>query len=355
MSSVFDLFDTLNDEKFSGEVEVTASQGHAIILMKDGKFVWAHRTLDRAFERFQKVSWLQMPSSAEIGNTKTWRDFVIALLEANPDNYNRLIRLLKMDRFEVFYRLFFWSNLEMIQRSVDVESLLSPPQLSFYSIREFDPLVAEARKRVTDWPEMKTRMGSSRRIFMSQVEPSSLKVEFETSDEPSPSINMNTDLPQVPFTSEEIEVLRHCDGRNTVQDLVRTLPDGEFLIVKRLLDLWKKGAVRPKDDEESVVSIHARSNDIGPRDLIACGSLAFLVSLFFYLMAQLFPPTPPSAVHPEISQALTIYRRTEGHYPANLSEIPRRIYFYRTSLKNFDYFLNDPTHFEVKVHSSSGK
>jgi hypothetical protein len=351
VSSVFDLFERLRRESFSGEVEVTSSQGHAIILLKEGKFVWAHRTIDRAFERFQKVSWLQMPSAAQVASGRSWGDFVVALLEANPDSYNRIVRLLKMDRLEVFFRIFFWSNLEMIQRTVDVHTLLVPPELSFYSVREFEPLLIEARKRVADWPDMKIRMGSSRRIFMSQVEPSSLKIDYDAAvDEPSiaPASPDNGQLPQVPFSSEEIEMLRHCDGRNTVQDLVRTLPEGEFLIVRRLLDLWRKGAVRPKDDEESVVSIHARADDISPRDIIGASAVAFLVSLGFLLAGHIFIAPPPAAVPHEIQQALVIYRRTEGHYPATLTEIPSRVFLTRNTLKKFDYTLADPMHFDVK-------
>jgi hypothetical protein len=348
MSSLQDLFEKLRRDSFSGEVDITSSQGHATILLHQGKFVWAHRTLDRAYERLQKVSWLQMPEPP----FRNWPEFVIALLEVNPDNYARAVRLFQMDRLELFFRIFFWTNLEMKAKSFDTAPLLAPSELGFYTPRDFEPLLLEARKRVEEWPSMKQKMGSSRRIFMSQIEPSALQVDYST-ESPGSISQSGGGLSQTPFTPEEIELLKHCDGRNTVQDLVRTLPEGEFLIVRRLLELWQKGAVRPKDDEDSVVSVHARTGEITARDILASLWVAFVFGVAFFSISRLIGiEPPPRGIPQEIPQALNAFRKMEGHFPLTLSELPSKLFLSKDRLRSYDYSLSDPTHYEIKVRSA---
>ncbi|MDB5037816.1 MAG: hypothetical protein JWQ35_1344 [Bacteriovoracaceae bacterium] len=356
MKTVFELFDGLEKEGFSGEVDVTASQGHATVYIKEGRFVWAHRPLDRAIERFQKISWMKMPDSEALLNARSWHSFVGLLLAENQEQYGRVVSLLKVDRLEVFFRIFFWTNLEIIPRGGDLAPL-DATELGFYSVRKFDRLLTEAKKRVEEWPKMKTRMGSSRRIFISQVETSSLQVNFdlveESFDQIADGVSPKIVLPHVPFSSEEVEILKICDGRNTVQDLIRILPDGEFLIVRRLLELWRKGAIRPKDDEESLVSIHTRSGDIGGRDIFASIWMIILISLCFFTFSELSRPDAPSNMPQEITQAVEIYRKLEGHYPLTLSDLPKNLINPKRAGQDFEYSLSDPLRYEIKAKTRS--
>ncbi len=348
MNSPFEFFKSIEDNKWTGEVEVTSSQGHATLLIKEGKFLWAHRPLDRAVERLSKISWIQIPDENALQLARTWEALVGQLLAANQDQYGRLVEFLKTDRLEIFFRVFFWTNVEFIPRSFDGIAL-NITALGFYTLRPFGPLLAEAQKRVEDWPVMKQKMGSSKRIFISLVDPTILKEKNEKEiKEAERTSNV--------FSFDEIELIKLCDGRNSVQDLIRYLPDGEFLIVRRVLDLWRKGAIRPKDDEQSSISLHARSPDFDWKDLWGAGILAIITSLLWGLLAINKPGPVAKEMPPqELLQALSIHKSQYGHYPLTLSELSSSVLPYPQMIQDFDYAVLSPTEFRLTAKSKDSK
>ncbi len=169
MSSLLEVLKQFESEKWSGEITVTSSQGNCELLIYQGALLWAHRPLDRAIERISKFNWIQLPPEASLRGVRTWEDFVRLLLHSNHDSYQQLVRFLKTDRFEIFFRMFFWSNVEMTPRPFAV----SPPdqaELGFYAPRGLNTLLKEARRRIDEWPKIQKQIGSSKRIFVCTVE-----------------------------------------------------------------------------------------------------------------------------------------------------------------------------------------
>lgn len=348
MNTAFELFEKLANQNWTGEVEVTSSQGHALIFIKEGRFLWAHRPIELTIERFSRIEWLKMPDAEALKGIKTWETFVGLLLSTNSDQFGRVVELLKMDRLEVFFRIFFWKNVEIIPRQMP-DKEIDPAQLGFYSLRQFDRLLSEARKRLEEWPLMRQRIGNSKRVFSSQISVSALEAHLpEGIAKAVDNADALKGLPEIPFSTEEIELLLLCDGRNTVQDIVRLLPEGEFLVIRRLLDLWKKSAIRPKDEEHSMISMTTSPLELQTSTLITAGFLAIALSLFWAVLSFFKPePAISSGNQSSLVQALEVHRRVFNTYPMSLKELNESLYPARQNFQFFDYVLLNSTHYNL--------
>jgi len=349
VSSLFDLLTKLEKEQWSGEIAITSSQGNATILLREGQFIWAHRPLDRAIERLSKFSWLKLPPETVLRNCKTWEDFVRMLLHSNPDSYSQLVRFLKTDRLELFFRLFFWSNVELGQRPFAV-ALPDPVELNFYSTRKLSTLLKEANRRLHEWPQIQESIGSSKRIFICQID---LPPE---NDIPRDAIDQaflekeDTISAVLPFTLEEIELLRLCDGTRTIQDLVKESMDGEFLTLRRLLNLWEKNAVTPKDDQNFKSSRVSKPNPLKLMDIGMLCVLSPFLGLVFYGMMMLdqeWGRAPVSSVPVQIE--LEAFKSRHGRYPLTLSELKDGSLPVDDVMNRFDYKLLHPLQYQLVV------
>ncbi len=343
MNEIFDFFDRINNTSWSGEVEIKSAQGHAIVTIFQGKFLWAYRPVDRSLERFNRLDWLITPKTP----MKSWEELALTLLQLNGEQENRVIRLLKMERLEVFFRLFFWSNTEIIEHPRMIQ-MPSAESLGFYSLRGFDKLLQEAKTRLSDWPRMKSKMGSSKRVFVSLVPSDVIKKNLEA----TPS-DTESDLKSF-YTFEELEILAICDGRNSVQDLVRQLPYGEFFTIRALLDLWRRGAVRAKDEDGTSFSRVFEQDRVTTLDMMGVLWAGLLTVVIFCIATLLEGPRTPTACDTAvIAQALEIYRNQSQHYPLTLAELPP----YRiapTTLEKFRYRLNNPVNYSLGCRGITG-
>lgn len=343
-ASVFEYFEKIASTAWSGEVEVTSSQGHAHLLIQNGQLIWAHRPLDHALERFKKIPWLELPENEVLSQAKSWDQLVQTVISHNTEQSAALLKHLKTDRLEVFFRLFFWNNIEMKPRPFQVQSP-EEMDLGFYSLKSLESLIAEAKRRLHEWPSIKERVGSSRRIFISQVElPDMEPKELDIIDksllqfEAGSSIS---DRSSMPFSKEEVEVIRLCDGRHSVQDIIRLTLDGEFLILRRVLALWDKGAIRPKDNEDS------RSEKSTPQivkrmkihDLMGTILSAAAVIVLFMALQHVSSPLPPMDSSETLQTALNIYHVKNGRYPVTLTELLATDLIHEQTIEQWDYTL----------------
>lgn len=336
MSELFKLFEKKDHESWSGDIEFRSSQGFATVRIDQGRFVWAHRPIDRAAERLSRVSWLKVPPAQELSRFKDWGQFVDRLLDDNSDQAEKLVRLLKMDRLEVFFRIFFWSNVEIVENQ-RTKNASSSESLSFYTSRGFDKLLGEAQLRLAEWPKMKQRIGSSKRVFISLIQTKLAKEENSGSNAYSP---------------EEVEIIESCNGRNSIQDLVKTLPYGEYLIVKHLLDLSRRGAIRAKDDDSAPVSVVYERDGLSALDFVGAGWSALFAALIYGLL-QLWMPwsEDTSCQSTALTQALEIYRLQKQHYPLTLRELPMA-HLPVKALDDYNYTLSNPVSYDLTCRKS---
>lgn len=352
MSELGDYFLKLEQEKWSGEVQVSSSEGNAFVILDRGQFIYAHRPIDRAVDRLSKLKSLKLPPAEIISSSHTWEDFVKHLLSLNIQDADKLTQFLKSDRLELFFRMFFWRNVELTARAFDVNSS-SSPTLSFYSKRELQKLVNEALSRIEEWPLIQKRIGSGRRIFVSRVARSDPRAhrwsardaidsaisEFEGGTQSSPLKD---------FSESQSDILNLCNGANSVQEIVRLSADGEFLTLRRMIDLWDKGLIAPKEEEGSAstqdIKILRSWND-AKATLVSISLLC--LTLFFFKFAVL--PRAAPQVSAELLSALEIYRAEKGRYPVSLQELQATGLFSSQKTAILEYQLIHLTQYQIRV------
>lgn len=325
MQNLSSYFRELEEKSFSGEVEVSSSQGNAIFTFHQGRLILAHRPLGRSLERWQKIPWLKAPALEILTMVKTWEELVSRLLDQNPHQYSRVVQMLKTERSEVFFRAFFWSNIDVNARAYEV-AMLDPVRFAFYAPKSLGSLLTEVKKRLKEWPNLQNRIGSSKQVFVSQV---SITREIPAMDAIDESLlrfeqeqGQGTELfvKDVPYSVAEMEVISLCNGQNTVQDIVRLSTDGEFLTVRRLVNLWDRNLVRPKDQEDSVSFRHHIPT---PHMTLAQSLLYSTWALVMILwLVAVKPPSPQFPLNLQPTQsAIEIHRMVHGRYPLTLGEV----------------------------------
>lgn len=353
MSSAFDFFSKLETEKWSGEVYVTSSQGNATLLLKEGQLIWAHRPLDRAFERLSKIEWIKLPPEMILKNIKTWEELVRMVLHSNPDRYSDVTHMLRTERLELFFRIFFWSNVEFVPRQFKVD-LPDPVELGFYRPRSLAPLLKEATRRVQEWPEMQAQIGSSKRIFVCLTDlPASDSRVRDALDQVLAETQISSASPSA-YSPEEIEILRLCDGTNSVQDIVRVSLDGEFLTLRRMVKLWEKGAIAPKDEPSATIRRKASSEPFQISDLGRVAASLLLASVIAFCAdaakTQWAPESQLSSIDSiPLQQALELYRHNAHRYPLSLNDLKAEFPFTDVYIGAYDYRLIHPTEYRLML------
>jgi len=354
MNNLFELFKKFEKEAWSGEIQVTATEGNAFIVLEKGRFVYAYRPLDRSIERLRQIPWIDVPPDNVLKSVKGWEELVGILLSENKTKHSRLIRYLKTDRYEIFFRLFFWTNIDLIPLPDDGFSERDP-QLSFYSVKDLDKLLLEAETRLREWPAIQSRIQSSHRVFVNQNPGNLPQPNVSNKDAIDEALETYDESAQLEvsghpaFTDEQIELLRLCDGRNNVQDLIRLSYVGEFLTLRRLIDLWEKGAVAPRD-AEAARNFTALRWGMKWKDFKALFILSFAISAILYFHhIFLQPPAPEARVVQTVTSALEIYRGLEGRYPVALEELAQKGILTGEHLDRYDYRLLSLERYEIST------
>lgn len=355
MDDLFELMKKLEAESWSGEIQITSTEGNANIVLQEGSFLYAYRPFDRAAERLEKLKWVQLPPEKILSKIRSWEDFVKQILNANPENYDALIRYLKTDRFEIFFRIFFWTNLEAFPRAFPVK-ISDQPELAFYRPKELSNLLREAQTRLKEWPNIQSRMGSSKRFFISQVPSTDSSIRHLHPDAIDLALSEFAEemgigaANQSSFSDEELEIIRLCDGRHSVQDIIRMSPDGEFLTLRRMIDLWDRGIILPNDELRSgrKTSKYGSKSSLGWKDIYAAALIFTLSGILFFSYSSLQIETPRQKAPTEIYQALSIYRAKEGRYPLTLNELNSLAIIELRKPSNYNYRLENLTRYTLQ-------
>lgn len=355
MKVLFEVFEKLAKDKWSGEVQVSSSQGNAFVVLRKGEFVYAYRPFDRSIERFQKIDWIDIPAEARIEKSKTWEDVIRILLLANETRRERLIQYLKTERFELFFRIFFWTNVELFPRNFDVDD--ETPELSFYTPKSMIKLLSEARMRLEEWPKIQKRISSSKRIFVSR-----LAVGKQTGTHKKPDVIDQALLDFDPklenadalslFSEGDQQILSLCDGRHSVQDIVRQSADGEYLVLRRLIELWDKDLIAPKElADDAGLHFYSKPRKMSPwRE-------SFQIFVLMLGLAALFSSFHPwsatrhwnDAQLSPLRSALEVYRAREGVYPSRLQSLADEAWIQSRFWDEVEYELISPRAYFLRL------
>lgn len=359
MNNLFDFFQKLAKEKWSGELQVTASEGNAFIVLREGEFFYAYRPLDRAIERLRQMEWVRVPPDQVLKGLQQWEPLLFLLLQENEAQQDRLIRHLKTDCFEIFFRIFFWKNVDLIPLPEN-EPQAADPRLDFYRRKSLSKLLKEAQTRLQEWPKLQAKIQSSHRVFVSQIPAAELPADGnQKKDAVDQALEMFEEagnlnvIRGVSYTEDQIELLRLCDGRNNVGDLIRLSHVGEFLTLRRLYDLWDQGAVVPRDSE-GTKSFKKKRWHLSRRDCVALFALGAGLLVSLALPQFVVPPSKQEArVSWQISSALEIYRGLEGRYPVTLAELSQRGILQGQSLDEIEYRLVTLDRYEIRPKTAA--
>jgi len=320
-----EFFQNLESENWSGEVQITASEGHATVVLAKGQFWYAHRPIDRAVERLRRLEWAKIPPDEIVGSIKSWEDFVQHLVRFNHESRERLLKHLKSDRLELFFRTFFWTNIELLPREFEVD-VADQPELHFYNLKSLEKILKEAQTRRREWPEIQSRIGSSRRIFVltAGLSDTGKVPKPELADPIEAALNEfevdNKNTQSGAFSEEELQILHLCDGKHRLQDIIRRSSDGEFLTIRRVVELWNRGLIAPKDVEPSLILKRNNVETPSARQWLWRALSGALLLALLFLSSHSISSSDSRSLH-RVQMSLEVYRAIQGRYPLTLLEL----------------------------------
>lgn len=356
MKNLFEVFESLHERQWSGEVQITASEGFVSIVITKGRLFYAHRPIDRANEKYSQISWIKALADTELGDLHTWQSYVRSLIASNSTRSDELIKFLNVERLELFFRSFFWSNVEVFPKEYEIDTN-DYPELHFYRTVDIRKLLKEAEIRLKEWPSIQSKIGSSKRYFVSRV------ISSDTTGSISrPGDEIDRALSQFEetagqtggfksgiYSEEEMEILRLCDGSHSVQDLIRECRDGEYLTLRRVIDLWQRGLIIPKDDEISFSVREEADRSNWKREILGVTVASLLLSFIFVGSALLNFESQPKTVPNALVQALEIHRALYGRYPVTLIELKESgLLSESIEGQGYAYKLLNLQHYELK-------
>jgi hypothetical protein len=154
----------------------------------------------------------------------------------------------------------------------------------------------------------------------------------------------------LPYSPEEIELLRLCDGTTNVQEMIRKSLDGEYLVLRRLMNLWTKGAIRPKDEErlEKEEGVHRLS--LGGLDWLNGIWVIIWVAALGIILSVLEGLSPPVMIVPTtLTQAVEVFRHKQGHYPLSLEELASEPALHGLPIRQYDYTLVRSDEYRITI------
>lgn len=355
MKVLFEVFQKLAEERWTGEVQVSASQGNAFVVIYEGQFLYSYRPFDRAVERFQKIEWMRLPEDVRMEKCNSWEDVLKLLMRANQNHSDKLVRYLKTDRLELFFRIFFWTNVEIFPRAFSFDPNLSP-ELNFYGPKELSKILKEAKHRLEEWPKIQRRIGSSKRLFISRIptrntgaqkRPDSIDKALKAFD---PKLAVLDEVG--PYSEEQMQILQLCDGRNSVQDIIRQSPDGEFLILRRLIELWDRELIVPKEGESALDPLGTRPRFFWFESFQLLCMILVISSLFAFNFPWDYSLQRNNAQLEKLQSALELFRAQQGVYPTSVEEIKRAGFVSSNAWSQIEYRLTSPKSYELKYRNS---
>ncbi|MGA0162660.1 MAG: hypothetical protein ACO3LE_00220 [Bdellovibrionota bacterium] len=348
MKKIFHFFEELAEQKWSGFIEARASEGLAYICLRKGRFLYAYRPLDRSIERLEKLSSIELPPLNAISPHEGWIDFIEICLRLNADQTQRLMRYFEIDRFEVFFRIFFWTNLELVPQAQEPNES-QDSEISYFHPTKIESLLKEAQHRDQEWQSIQRRIESSKRIFVLKSKTSN--EQFSTPDIIDLALQFESN--EASFSPEEEmerDILKLCNGKNSVEDLIRSSYQGEFLVLRQLIELWDRGLIEPLDKRTRSANASLRPTKylrdvlIVSSVLIVFGGILNLLAFYNQLHREAFYEIPN-----ELSQTLELYRAEFGQYPTQLRELNETNHFFLQKGQNLPYQWESPTRYRWKA------
>lgn len=196
--------------------------------------------------------------------------------------------VLKIQATQIVLSLFNWKKGEYNFKVLDYVD----KELRLFTPIAVDNLIMEGVQMLDEWPLIKKAIPSEDIVFEPLFLGNKKIALISEYDDEAPPKDDNT----LHMTEAEVNLLKHINGRNTVNDIVELGQFTEYKVYKTLYNLFNKGLMKKKIKTEiQEIEERKRFEDLERENARKCGLLGRLLlgALVLLLLLTFFTPLRP--------------------------------------------------------------
>lgn len=267
--SLADIFQLIGLQRKTGVLTLRSPEDVVTISFLDGRVVGADSLNKRIEDRLGQVllkTRAVSPTELDAAlrtQMETLERLGHILLRHSIISKDALRKALEKQILQIIFRVFRWQNGDYHfsqETSVDYDAELVAPMSA-------ESILMEGARMLDEWPIIEKRIPHRGIVFVST--PAARKVEVSADDELNEEVDLDllgADAPpptgsdRLRISATEADTLALVDGINTVDDIVRNSPHGEFDTCKALYTLASRGLLRPATRDEVSRAAQAQSH-----------------------------------------------------------------------------------------------
>ncbi|HPW54891.1 MAG: DUF4388 domain-containing protein [Thermoanaerobaculaceae bacterium] len=257
--SLADIFQLIGLQRKTGVLTLRSSEDVVTISFLEGRVVGADSLNKRLEDRLGQVllktggvSQTELEAALRT-QMETLERLGHILLRHSIISREELRKALEKQILQIIFRVFRWQNGDYHfsqETSVDYDAELVAPMGA-------ESILMEGARMLDEWPIIEKRIPHRGIVFVST--PAAKKVEVAPDEEMLEEADLDlvatemappTGSDRLRISATEADVLALVDGLNTVDDIVRRSPHGDFETCKALYALLTRALVRPATRDE---------------------------------------------------------------------------------------------------------
>ncbi|MGV8040885.1 MAG: DUF4388 domain-containing protein [Thermoanaerobaculaceae bacterium] len=272
--SLADIFQLIGLQRKTGVLTLRSPEDVVTISFLEGRVVGADSLNKRLEDRLGQVllktgavSQTELEAALRT-QMETLERLGHILLRHSIISKEELRKALEKQILQIIFRVFRWQNGDYHfsqETSVDYDAELVAPMSS-------ESILMEGARMLDEWPIIEKRIPHRGIVFVAtqaakkvEVAPDEEMLEEADLDLVSPEVTPPTGTDRLRISATEADVLALVDGLNTVDDIVRRSPHGDFETCKALYALLSRALIRPATRDEVSRAAQAQSvADLAP-------------------------------------------------------------------------------------------
>lgn len=266
--SLADIFQLIGLQRKTGVLTLRSPEDVVTISFLDGRVVGADSLNKRLEDRLGQVllkTRAVSPTELEAAlrtQMETLERLGHILMRHAIISKEALRKALEKQILQIIFRVFRWQNGDYHfsqETSVDYDAELVAPMSA-------ESILMEGARMLDEWPIIEKRIPHRGIVFVTT--PAARKVEVSDDDDLLEEVELDLVTAETPpltgsdrlrISATEADILALVDGINTVDDIVRSSPHGEFDTCKALYALASRALLRPATRDEVSRATHAQS------------------------------------------------------------------------------------------------